>query len=26
VIDWVLKQARVMDKPVAFDELMGRAA
>ncbi len=26
VIDWVLKQARVVDKPVAFDELMGRAA
>ena len=25
VIDWVLKQARVVDKPVAFDELMGRA-
>lgn len=26
VIDWVLKQARVVDRPVAFDELMGRAA
>jgi trigger factor len=26
VVDWVLKQARVVDKPVAFDELMGRAA
>jgi trigger factor len=26
VIDWVLKQARVVDKPVAFDELMGRTA
>ena len=26
VIDWVLKQARVVDKPVAFDELMGHAA
>jgi trigger factor len=26
VIDWVLKQARVADRPVAFDELMGRAA
>jgi trigger factor len=26
VIDWVLRQARVVDKPVAFDELMGRAA
>jgi len=26
VIDWVLGQARVVDKPVAFDELMGRAA
>jgi trigger factor len=26
VIDWVLKQARVVDKPVVFDELMGRAA
>jgi len=25
VIDWVLKQARVADRPVAFDELMGRA-
>ena len=25
VIDWVLRQARVVDKPVAFDELMGRA-
>jgi trigger factor len=25
VIDWVLKQARVADKPVAFDELMGGA-
>jgi trigger factor len=25
VIDWVLKQARVVDRPVAFDELMGRA-
>jgi len=26
VVDWVLKQARVVDKPVSFDELMGRAA
>jgi len=26
VVAWVLKQARVVDKPVAFDELMGRAA
>ncbi len=26
VIDWVLKQARVVDRPVAFDELMGRSA
>jgi trigger factor len=26
VIDWVLRQARVVDKPVVFDELMGRAA
>jgi len=26
VVDWVLKQARVVDKPVVFDELMGRAA
>jgi len=25
VIDWVLKQARPVDRPVAFDELMGRA-
>jgi trigger factor len=25
VIDWVLKQARVVDRPVAFDELMGGA-
>ena len=26
VVAWVLKQARVVDKPVAFDELMERAA
>jgi len=26
VIDWVLKHARVADKPVAFDQLMGSAA
>jgi trigger factor len=26
VIDWVLKRARVVERPVAFDELMGRAA
>jgi trigger factor len=25
VIDWVLKQARVADRPVAFDQLMGNA-
>ncbi len=25
VIDWVLKHARVADKPVAFDQLMGNA-
>jgi trigger factor len=25
VIDWVLKQARVVDRPVVFDELMGSA-
>src|SRR5262245_4698307 len=26
VIDWVLRQTRVSDKPVAFDQLMGNAA
>jgi trigger factor len=26
VVDWVLGQAQVSDKPVAFDELMGNAA
>ena len=25
VIEWALKQARVLDKPVAFDQLMGNA-
>ena len=24
VVDWVLEQAKVDDKPVAFDELMGQ--
>jgi trigger factor len=26
VVDWVLRQARVVDKPVAFEQLMGNAA
>jgi trigger factor len=26
VVGWVLKQAKVLDKPVAFEELMGNAA
>jgi trigger factor len=25
VVDWVLRHAKVVDKPTAFDELMGNA-